>query len=172
MMNRTAVLIVLSAGLVGSARAADPWDRVMRLKPRDAVRVTSVSADTHTQAWLTGEFRSASPDAVVLIVDRKEVTEIKREDVRRVELLREESTVRHALPYIGFAAGVSIGYLAGRNLHKSPPSSPGLFPSFRISRPVARAIFGIAGAGVGGGLGIWASHDPDTFIYRAPPGVK
>jgi len=92
--------------------------------------------------------------------------------VRRVELLREGSSARNALPYIGVAAGLAIGYLAGRNAGEAHPRRTGWL-SFSISRPAAGAVLGLAGAAVGGGIGVLASHHhPDTVIYRASPRVK
>jgi hypothetical protein len=128
--------------------ATGDWSAVEALATQDRIQVTLFNGNS-----ITGTVDHVT--SVALYVTRhKDTTEVRREDVRRVEKKKSGHALRWAL--VGAAAGAGAGGGIGAATMEKEPGRAG-------------AIGGTVGlcALIGAGIGYFAGHGHSTVIYEA-----
>jgi len=134
------------------ASAGEPWDRVMQLPPQTEVRVRTFDGADHRGRLSTVDTGS------IRLVEQGNETVTARADVRRVQVHSGTRRLRNVL--IGCGIGVAAGVVAA---FATCPSCPGETSADTFHARLGWG--GLAGAGVGAGLGALGS--PYRTIYKA-----
>ncbi len=168
-MSSDAARAIVSLVLIGScgvAAGADPrseWGRVQELQPGDRVRVYVRGKEP-----VTAVFGAATPETLQLSPQDKQQIEFRREEVRRVERLRHRAAGRAAAPWIGAAAGFGVGFAIG---YPTGVDHCTQFCILAVSKPVAGALTGVAGAGIGVLAGHFVAGKGEDLICRPLKGA-
>jgi hypothetical protein len=146
-----ALVCVLGTSATALAQDRRDWQSVAQLHVGDRIRLTSKTGPVE------GTFQSWTPGQIAL-----DTSTVRREDVLKIERYRYSGGMGrggHALvgAIIGFGGGFAIGAAAGGCRHDQ------FGPC--ISRPVAGAVVGGAGAVTGAAIGAVLPHHSRDVIY-------
>jgi len=147
-------LLAVAASML-SAQSVTEWSAVKALNPGARIRVETAPRK------LSGEFRSASDDALVLRAGAGEET-VVRSQVTRIAVRKPGHRKRNAIIGLGVGAGVGLGVGAAARSHCT---------GFCIN-PVSNGVVVGAGAAAGGLVGVVVGAIIPTGgwrdLYHAP----